>query len=131
MFIDTSGWFSILDSREVRHQQASSLYESAHKLVTHSYVLAEFVALSEARKKHRREMLQFLSDLLNDSEIDITWVDERLTRSAVELLVRRTDKNWSLCDAVSFVLMDELQLTDALTTDHHFEQAGFIKLLDS
>ena len=131
MFIDTSGWFSIFDSREIRHKTAFSLYESAPQRVTHSYVLAEFVALSDARKKYRPEMLRFLSDLLNDLEIDVIWIDETLTLSAVELLNQRRDKNWSLCDAVSFVIMESEGIAEALTTDHHFEQAGFVKLLDS
>ena len=131
MLIDTSGWFSIFDSREIQHQNAIALYESANRLVTHSYIIAEFVALSEARKKHRGEMLLFLSTLLLDSEIRVIWVDERLTNDAVQLLKNRVDKTWSLCDAVSFVLMKSERITEALTTDHHFEQAGFAKLLES
>mgnify|MGYP003954720953 CR=1 FL=1 len=79
----------------------------------------------------RSDMLTFLSNLLQDSEISVFWVDEPTTQNAVDLLNRRADKSWSLCDAVSFVLMDEFGLTDALTTDHHFEQAGFVRLLTS
>ena len=128
MFIDTSGWFSIFDSREFHHSNA---LRSAPSHITHSYVIAEFVALSEARKTHRANMLHFLLKLLSDSEIEVVWVDELLTSRAVELLAGRLDKRWSLCDAVSFVVMDERKLTEALTTDHHFQQAGFIQLLDS
>ncbi|MFN0279480.1 MAG: type II toxin-antitoxin system VapC family toxin [Pyrinomonadaceae bacterium] len=76
-------------------------------------------------------MLEFASNLLIDSEISLVWVDESLTLRAVDLLNDRSDKIWSLCDAVSFVLMEEQGITEALTTDHDFEQAGFIKLLDS
>jgi predicted nucleic acid-binding protein len=46
------------------------------------------------------------------------------------LLNQRNDKAWSLCDAVSFVMMKERGVAEALTTDHNFEQAGFIRLLD-
>lgn len=73
MLIDTSGWFCIFDSGEIHHQEASAFYESATELVTHNYILAEFVALSEARKKNRAEMLFFLSRLLIDSEIRVVW----------------------------------------------------------
>jgi len=45
------------------------------------------------------------------------------------LLQSQTDKTYSLCDAISFILMRDRGVTDALTTDHHFEQAGFIRLL--
>jgi len=46
------------------------------------------------------------------------------------LLRQRLDKDWSLCDAVSFILMREYGIEDALTSDHHFEQAGFRRLLE-
>jgi len=47
----------------------------------------------------------------------------------MELLIAREDKTYSLCDAVSFVLMRQRGMTDALTTDRHFEQEGFVRLL--
>lgn len=131
MLIDTSGWFTIFDLEDSRHDAAVSFYNSAVRRVTHSYILAEFIALSEARKKNRREMFTFLSNLLDDEEIRIIWVDEVLNNKAVELLKSRIDKKWSLCDAVSFVLMSEMRITDGLTTDHHFEQADFIRLLNT
>lgn len=57
------------------------------------------------------------------------WVDEALHRAALTLLVERLDKTYSLCDAVSFLQMQAERETEALTTDRHFEQAGFIRLL--
>jgi predicted nucleic acid-binding protein len=47
----------------------------------------------------------------------------------IELFSHRADKAWSLTDCTSFAVMQEEELTDALTTDHHFEQAGFTALL--
>jgi predicted nucleic acid-binding protein len=70
-----------------------------------------------------------VNHLLQNPEIEIVWVDELLTRAALEFLKSRMDKNYSLCDAVSFLIMQERTLTEALTTDHHFEQAGFRQLL--
>ena len=52
-------------------------------------------------------------------------VDENLHRSGLDILFARPDKNYSLCDAVSFVLVRERGETEALTTDGHFEQEGF------
>jgi predicted nucleic acid-binding protein len=52
-----------------------------------------------------------------------------LHASAVALLEARPDKRYSLCDAVSFIAMRERGLAEALTTDHHFEQEGFVRLL--
>ena len=131
MLIDTAGWFCIFDIADKQHTRAVKHYETAFELVTHSYILAEFVALSEARKRYRPQMLDFLSKLMSDSDISVVWVDELLTFRAVELLTKRSDKIWSLCDAVSFIIMEDRGISEALTTDRDFEQAGFIRLLNS
>ena len=70
-----------------------------------------------------------MSDLLNNPKIEVVWVDETLHQAAVALLQSRPDKTYSLYDAVSFLLMQQYGITDALTTDHHFEQEGFARLL--
>ncbi len=131
MFIDTSGWLCVMDERDRRHTSAAELFLRYRDRVTHSFVLAELVPLSQKRGFSRQRTLNFIEELIGDPTIETVWVDELLTLEANELLKRRIDKNWSLCDAVSFLLMDEMNLSEALTTDHHFEQAGFIKLLES
>jgi predicted nucleic acid-binding protein len=93
--------------------------------LTHSYVLAEFVALAHARRLPRMAALTFMGDLVDNPDIDTVWVDEALHRAAMAFLLARHDKTYSLCDAVSFVLMRQRHLTEALTTDRHFEQEGF------
>jgi predicted nucleic acid-binding protein len=97
--------------------------------VTHSYVLAEFVALAHARRLPRMAALTFVRDLVENPDIDTVWVNEALHREALALLMARPDKTYSLCDAVSFVLMRQRHVSEALTTDHHFEQEGFQRLL--
>ncbi len=67
--------------------------------------------------------------MLDNPDIETVWVDEQLHRAAVELLTLRQDKTYSLCDSVSFVLMQQRGITEALTTDRHFEQEGFTQLL--
>ena len=83
------------------------------------------MALAHARRLPRLAALTFLSDLLDNPDIETVWVDEPLHREALALLLTRPDKAYSLCDAVSFVVMRQRDLSDALTTDHHFEQEGF------
>lgn len=131
MLIDTSGFLCVLDIRDSRHETAASLYQSAAFRLTHSYVLVELVSLAKARNFSRKRTLNFISELFDDGHVKLVWIDDRVTQNAVDLLVGREDKEWSLCDAVSFLLMDEYKIYEALTTDHHFEQAGFIKLLES
>ena len=129
MFLDTSGLLCLHNRAEPFHAQARRLYLGAPPRMVHSYVLAEFVALAHARRLPRAASLIFIRDLVDNPDIDTTWVDEALHREAVALLVARQDKTYSLCDAVSFILMRECGLTEALTTDHHFEQEGFRRLL--
>jgi predicted nucleic acid-binding protein len=68
--------------------------------------------------------------LLTDAEVEVVWVDQALHQQALDLLFARPDKTYSLCDAVSFVLMRERGETEALTTDRHFEQEGLVRLLN-
>jgi len=131
MILDTSGLMCVFDRRDFRHRDASEFYNAAPTRLTHNYVLVEFVALAQARNAPRAEALQFVADLFDDPEIEVVWVDTNLHLGALALLQERLDKAWSLCDAVSFLLMQQRGLTEAFTTDHHFEQAGFIKLLKS
>jgi len=129
MLLDTSGLYCSLNVKDARHRDAAALLKSATTLLTHNYVLAELVALCNARGLDRRLSLEFVFGLANDSDISFVWVDAECHRSAMELLRARPDKGYSLCDAVSFVLMRQAGLTEALTTDHHFEQEGFVRLL--
>jgi predicted nucleic acid-binding protein len=92
-------------------------------------VLAEFVALATIRRLPRLPALTYIKDLLENPDIETIWVDETLHREAMTLLLARQDKTYSLCDAVSFVLMRQRNVTEGLTTDHHFEQEGFRRLL--
>jgi uncharacterized protein len=98
-------------------------------LVTHNYVLAEFIALANARKLHRQNAQLFIQAILDNPLVDILWVSETHHRSAMTFLSRRLDKDYSLCDAVSFLQMTSLGEKEALTTDRHFEREGFVRLL--
>lgn len=129
MFLDTSGLLCLHNRAEPLHGHARTLYHVAQVRLTHSYVLAEFVALAHARCLPRVAALRFMVDLVGTPDIDTVWVDESLHREAMALLLARQDKTYSLCDAVSFVLMRQRHLAEALTTDRHFAQEGFQRLL--
>lgn len=129
MLLDTSGLLCLHNRAEPFYAHARTLYRAARVRLTHSYVLAEFVALAHARRLPRVAALTFVGDLVGNPDIETVWVDEVLHREAVALLLARQDKTYSLCDAVSFVLMRQQHLTEALTTDRHFEQEGLQRLL--
>jgi len=129
MLLDTSGLLCYVDSSQHRHREAVELYNSAPFRLTHNYVIAEFVALAQARGYPREPALTFSDVLTSDPEIEIVWVDPSLHREALALLRSQLDKSYSLCDAVSFVVMNQRKMTGAFSTDHHFVQAGFKALL--
>lgn len=129
MLLDASGLLSYFDARDALHAEAVRLFEAARRRVTHSYVLAELVALTNARKLNRAASLSFVAELTDNPHVEVQWVDAARHRSALALLEAQLDKTYSLCDAVSFLAMREYGLTDAFTTDRHFEQAGFNRLL--
>jgi uncharacterized protein len=97
--------------------------------LTHSDVLAECIALASARRLPRGAALTFVIDLVANPDSATVWVDEALHLEALALLIARQDQTSSLCDAVSFVLMRQRHLTEALTTDRPFEPEGFQRLL--
>ncbi len=128
MLLDTSGLLCLYQRTEPFHQQAIQAYKANRIRLTHSYVLAEFVALATARRLPRSSVLEYLDALTAHPDIELIWIDEQLHREAFALLLARRDKEYSLCDAVSFVLMRQRNIIQALTTDKHFEQEGFTRL---
>jgi predicted nucleic acid-binding protein len=129
LLLDTSGLLCYLYREEPQHLEAVRLLDNASRSVTHSYVLAEFVALANARRFPRIPTLTFVNSLLENPDIETIWVEESLHREAITLLLERRDKDYSLCDAVSFILMRQRRIRSALTLDRHFDQEGFQRLL--
>jgi predicted nucleic acid-binding protein len=129
MLLDTSGLLCLHHQAEPFHHEACQAYHAAPVRLTHGYVLAEFVALAQARRLPRLAALAFVADLVANPDIETVWTDEALHQQAMALLQARPDKTYSLCDAMSFVLMRQRKISEALTTDRHFEQEGFRKFL--
>ena len=133
VFADTSGWASFFREQERHHARAVALMtqwqEENRQVVTTNYVLGELIALCERLRVPRSRCVSYIHSIRAETWIEIVHVDEQLDVRAWELLENRLDKTWSLVDCASFVVMEQRGLMDALTTDHHFEQAGFIRLL--
>lgn len=129
MLIDTSGFFAIHNEEDKYHTLSNEIYQKSRQRITTNYILAEYVALALIRGLPRPVILEFSQEVLNDGSVEIIWIDEDSHSKAVELLQKRDDKTYSLCDAASFVLMRGRKISEALTTDKHFEQEGFIRLL--
>jgi len=130
MLLDTSGLMCVLDKQDWRYAEAVRHYQAARVRLVTNYVLAEYVALAHVRGLSRQQTLDFSDAVLRDQNVEIVWVEKPLHRQALDLLQARRDKEYSLCDAVSFVLMRERCITETLTTDKHFAQEGFTRLLE-
>jgi uncharacterized protein len=136
IFVDTAGWGHLVDPTQEFHEQTAGLYREARRqgsrLITTNYILAELVALlTSPVRAPRAKIIGFISGLKSSPYVDIIHIDAMLDSQAWQLLVERPDKDWSLVDCASFVVMRQAGLVEALTTDHHFEQAGFVRLLKS
>ncbi len=134
IFIDTSGFYSLLARNDKGHEQASNVLADAmrerRKFITTDYVLDESVTLFRARR--RGGLVSHLFDTLDVSTaISIEWTTAERFRQTRAFCLRHNDKTWLFTDCLSFVVMRELGLREALSHDHHFAQAGFHPLLSA
>lgn len=136
LFADTAGWGHLVDRSQVHHGRAASVYRHARQqgrtFVTTNYVLTELVALlTGPLRVPRPQIIAFIEGMKASPYINIVHIDPTLDEQAWRLFTDRPDMEWSLVDCASFVVMRQHGLVEALTMDHHFEQAGFVCLLKS
>ena len=134
LFIDTSGWGNLFDSSQPYHSKATEIYLSAkaadQKIVTTNYVIIELVSLLISPiHVPRPQIIEFITGLKKSAYLKIIHIDVSLDDQAWQFFQRHQDKDWSLVDCASFIVMNQNNIAQALTSDHHFEQAGFIRLL--
>ncbi len=128
-FADTFYFLALLDSREDRHVEAAEASrDSDLRLVTTEWVLAEF-GDAYSHPKDRADFVALYRALVNHPRVKIVPAETGLFQRGVDLFEQRHDKDWSLTDCLSFIVMGDEGITQALTGDKHFEQAGFTALL--
>jgi predicted nucleic acid-binding protein len=103
---------------------------TGRRAVTTNYVLAELGALliSPLRIPHSARV-GLIESIRHASWVSVIYIDEHLDSRSWALMAMRGDKEFSVVDCSSFVLMKELGISATITTDHHFERAGFQRLL--
>ena len=128
-FADTFYFLALVNPKDEAHKLATAeAYTSRRPLVTTIWVLTE-VADALAVGGNRRLFGPLLDQLRSDPRLSIIREADDWFERGVDLYRQRLDKEWSLTDCISFVVMREHDLTEALTADHHFEQSGFVILL--
>jgi predicted nucleic acid-binding protein len=132
VFVDTAGFLALWDSSDEHHSKALDLQRDLaakrHRFLTTDYILDETVTLLLNRHSHAAAA-DFLDTSRRSEALRLEWVDPERFFAAASWFERHEDKEWSFTDCVSFVVMRELKIRDAFTTDHHFTQAGFAALL--
>ena len=134
VFADTSGWGNLVDPSQKHHVQAATLYRDIRrqggKFITTNYVINELVALfTSPLRLPREKTIAFIDAMKMSAYVEIVHIDTNLDIEAWEMLKQFRDKDWSLVDCSSFVLMKRRGIAQAWTHDHHFEQAGFVRML--
>ena len=82
-----------------------------------------------AAVRFRAQALEVIEILQRSSAVEVVPVSPPLFQAALDLYANRGDKDWGLTDCSSFIVMRDRGLTDALTADEHFQQAGFRAVL--
>lgn len=133
VFLDSAYAIALSAPKDEHHQLALALAESIEaegtQLITTRAVIVEIGdALSSSQ--HRQAAIKLLASFERDPEfIEVVPISEQLYAKAFELYRTRPDKEWGMTDCISFIVMQERNMMEALTTDKHFQQAGFRALL--
>ena len=129
VFADSFYFLALLHLDDGAHARALAVSQTrADPLLTTAWVLTE-VADALAVPGVREIFPRLLAALRADPACTIVPPTQGLFDQGVDLYTQRPDKGWSLTDCISFVVMQQQGVTEALTGDHHFEQAGFAALL--
>ena len=132
VFLDTSYAVALSARTDENHERAVQLAEEleatdSYFVTTRAILLEIGNALSKIR--HREAAVRLLTALENDPKVEIVPASDELYLRALEMYRDRSDKEWGLIDCMSFVVMTDQGLNEALTADNHFRQAGFLVLL--
>ncbi|MDN5850386.1 MAG: PIN domain-containing protein [Nitrococcus sp.] len=132
VFVDTSGLYALVEKNDAHHARARSTVEkllhAGHKLVLTDYIVDETTTLANARGG-KRVAMRVLDLLEKSAGIRIEWIGSSRFEQTKTFFRKYADHGYSFTDCSSFVVMQELELTQALTTDKHFPEAGFEALL--
>jgi uncharacterized protein len=132
VFVDTAAWIALFNKSDDLHLPAKQLMNQLQQnntaLVTTEFVLLEF-ADAFCDSKTRSLAVQYVDRLRRLNRLEIVPISQELLTAGWVLYRQRLDKSWGLTDCTSFIVLGERKITEAFTSDRHFEQAGFMRLL--
>ena len=134
VFVDTAAWLALLNIDDIWHQQAKQirleLVKQNYIFITTEFVLLE-IGDALCSQVLRKNTANFLHNIYQLKSTKIITLSQDLLQLGLSLYEQRLDKDWGLTDCISFVVMQREQIQEAFTSDKHFEQAGFIRLLQN
>ena len=125
IFVDTSFILALINQRDQYHAQAHALsfkFEESLLVTTVAVLLEIGNALAKDFRSEANAIIQLLR---KSARVEVVQLDDRLLEKALEMYGKYSDKTWGLVDCISFVVMRQRGLTDALTFDTDFPAAGF------
>lgn len=130
VFVDTAAWTALLNVSDALHNYAVQLMSELQQktLLVTTFVLLE-VADALSAPAIRIQTINFINGLRQLKILQIDPITHELFTNGWALYSQRSDKGWGLTDCTSFVVMTQQQIATAFTSDRHFEQAGFVKLM--
>ena len=129
VFVDTSYWIAIINPKDQWHNAAKSAREKIGEmpLVTTDEVLTEFLnSFSERGDNFRTKSVEAVHEIMNDLNIKVIPQTRESFRNGIDLYNERSDKKYSLTDCISMNVIKNKDINNVLTSDHNFEQEGFI-----
>ena len=128
VFADTFYWLALLLARDEHHAIVTRTAPPERMVTSWAVQIEVMDALSQ--RDLRPLATQFWRATSSNLRLTVVPLDEALLNRGADLYEQRLDKDWSLTDCVSFVIMQDRGIWEALTGDHHFVQAGFSILFD-
>ena len=129
IFADTWFFVALINKRDQYHQKALELseeYENYPLITTDAVFLEVGNALSN---NYKNEAVELMESFLESDDFEVIRLNPDLFDEALSLYKKHQDKSWGLVDCISFVVIKRYEVTQALTFDRHFIQAGFQALM--
>lgn len=125
VFVDTAYVLALINERDQYHDRAQELadfFEGQELVITDAVLLEIGNALSRGYKK---QAINIINYFIESDEVEVVRHTSQVFDKAFAMYKKYDDKEWSLVDCISFVVMREKGIKQALTFDNHFQQAGF------
>lgn len=131
IFVDSGAWLALVAPDDQHHRQAKQalpkILRRYPQLISSNLVLAEAYSLIQ-RVAGKARALSFLDFVHESPRVKIVYSDREVENRAIDLVKKFGDQTFSYTDAVSFVLMQSMDLVEAFGFDIHFKVAGFVRI---